>query len=171
MKRKATPLVIAAALFALGLGVAYAAIPDSQGVIHACYKTDNGQLRVVDSATCNSSELPLSWSQTGPQGIPGPQGLPGPKGDPGAPGVPGPSGLASVVRVQHTFETTDEVTGGDVAYPEGTTVLGGGGSGDDGMDLVESAPTATFEPHGWHVIGRMEPRVRPVASLWTSRAV
>lgn len=112
---------------AVAAGVAWATIPDGQGVIHTCFKTDNGQLRVVDSAACNASETPLSWSQTGPQGTPGPQGPPGPQGDPGAVGPTGPSGLASVIRVQQTFDTTAEVTGGDVACPEGTTVLGGAG--------------------------------------------
>jgi hypothetical protein len=93
---------IGAMVVAVATGVAWATIPDGQGIIHGCYKTDNGQLRVVDAASCNASETPLSWRQTGPQGVPGAQGPPGPKGDPGAPGAAGPSGLASVIRVQQT---------------------------------------------------------------------
>lgn len=68
-----------AALLAAG-GIAYATIPDSNGVIHACYKTTGGALRVIDSGAggaCNASETPVSWSQTGPQGQ---QGLEGPRG-------------------------------------------------------------------------------------------
>lgn len=60
------------------VGLAYAAIPDSQGVIHGCYRNSgllaNGQLRIIDgdSQTCNSNEAAISWNQTGPQGPPGP---------------------------------------------------------------------------------------------------
>jgi hypothetical protein len=52
-----------------------AGIPDADGVIHACYKTQNGTLRVIDDAveTCDArNETPLNWNQTGPQGPPGP---------------------------------------------------------------------------------------------------
>jgi hypothetical protein len=39
---------------ALAAGIAYAAIPDSGGVIHACFKSNNGQVRLVGSAAdCN----------------------------------------------------------------------------------------------------------------------
>jgi hypothetical protein len=57
-------------------GVAYASIPDSSGVIHGCYKTSNGQLRVIDTGlgqTCHN-ENAISWSQQGPPGPPGPAG-------------------------------------------------------------------------------------------------
>jgi hypothetical protein len=78
-------------------GVAYAAIPSSNGVISGCYAKQSGDLRVIDAdagKTCLSSELPISWNQRGPtgppgakgdKGDPGPQGLPGEKGDPGPP--------------------------------------------------------------------------------------
>ena len=76
-----------------------ASIPDGGGVIHGCYKTNQGTLRVIDTdqgQTCANSEAPLNWNQTGPagpQGPQGPQGPPGPKGDPGATYAAGP-GLA-----------------------------------------------------------------------------
>jgi hypothetical protein len=46
-----------------------AAIPDSGGVIHACYKS-NGALSVIDSATqtCAKNDTSINWNQTGPQG-------------------------------------------------------------------------------------------------------
>jgi hypothetical protein len=75
-------LVIVAALLAAG-GIAYATIPDGGGVIHACYQKNQGALRVIDTdkaQTCSSSETPLTWSQTGPQGQPGQQGPAGPTG-------------------------------------------------------------------------------------------
>lgn len=58
-------------------GIAYASIPlDSNGVIHGCYNSDNGALRVFgksrDSQQCNAGEKALDWSQTGPTGATGP---------------------------------------------------------------------------------------------------
>jgi hypothetical protein len=85
------------ALVALGGGIAYANIPDSSGVIHACYKSQNGQLRVIDTAkgeTCLPSETALTFNQTGIQGPQGPPGPQGPKGDTGATGPAGPAGPA-----------------------------------------------------------------------------
>jgi hypothetical protein len=82
MKRRHV-IALATVLIAVAAGGAYAAIPDNQGVIHACYKTDGGQLRVTDAATCNPSETSLSWSQAGPTGPQGPQGPQGPAGPPG----------------------------------------------------------------------------------------
>lgn len=74
--------------------IAYAVIPDSNGVIHGCYKTSNGSLRVIDSPAvqCDPrNETAISWSQTGPQG---PQGEPGPQGPQGPIGPQGPGGTA-----------------------------------------------------------------------------
>jgi len=53
-------------------GVAYAAIPDSEGVIHGCFNKQNGNLRVVESGgACRSSESAIDWNQQGPPGPPG----------------------------------------------------------------------------------------------------
>jgi hypothetical protein len=67
--------------YALGVLIgtaAYAAIPDSSGVISACYAKSNGGVRIIDAeagATCVSNkEQALSWSQRGPAGPPGPPG-------------------------------------------------------------------------------------------------
>jgi hypothetical protein len=65
-------------------GIAYASIPDSSQVFHACYKTNGGQVRLVDSASaCTASETATQWSQTGPSGPSGASGPSGPQG-PGA---------------------------------------------------------------------------------------
>lgn len=67
-------------------GVAFAAIPAADGVIHGCYNTSTGTLRVVESDDqCRSNEKPLPWNQSGQQG---PQGIPGPTG-PAGPAGPG----------------------------------------------------------------------------------
>jgi hypothetical protein len=54
-------------------GVAYATIPDEDGVIHGCRNKASGLLRVINSATesCTSSERALNWNQQGPKGDPG----------------------------------------------------------------------------------------------------
>jgi len=74
LRGKKWVIPVAGAVLALAAGIAYAAIPDNGGVIHACYKNVNGLLRVVDSASpaaCRQSETALSWNQ---QGVPGPPG-------------------------------------------------------------------------------------------------
>ena len=65
------PIGIAALVGGLTSAVVLAAIPDSGGIIHGCYKTSGGQtgaLRVIDSdigATCTTQESALNWSQSG----------------------------------------------------------------------------------------------------------
>jgi hypothetical protein len=62
-------------------GFAVASIPDSNGVIHACYVKGVGVLRVIDTDAgqhCASFEFPVNWNQTGPQGPAGPTGPAGP---------------------------------------------------------------------------------------------
>jgi hypothetical protein len=64
-------------------GVAYSAIPDGNGVIHGCYTSATGALRVIDteaSGTCRGGETALDWNQ---------KGLPGARGSQGAQGPPG----------------------------------------------------------------------------------
>jgi hypothetical protein len=81
--------ITAVAVVAIAGGVTYAVAEiGGGGVINGCYKSQNGQLRLIDPATdsCHPSETAISWSQTGPQG---PKGD---KGDPGPPGPPGPQG-------------------------------------------------------------------------------
>ena len=81
----------------VGGGVAYA-IPDQNGVIHGCYKTGDGKLRVVDTdkgESCLQSETSIDWGQTGPQGATGPQGPTGLQGLQGNQGDTGPQGPAA----------------------------------------------------------------------------
>ena len=86
---------IGAATVALIVAVALAAITiaQSSGVINACFKAQNGQLRLVSAAgQCLPSEQAISWNQVGPQGAQGPQGLQGPQGAQGEQGPLGPQG-------------------------------------------------------------------------------
>jgi hypothetical protein len=84
-------LGLAAALLLAASGTALAAIPALGGTITACYRTDGGQLRVINAEagqTCRRGEKTLTWGQAGPKGD---------KGDPGAPGAPGAQGPQGAV--------------------------------------------------------------------------
>jgi hypothetical protein len=89
-KFKLTAIVAVVVAVAAG-SAAYAAIPDGNGVIHACYwKGGGGQIRMIDTDAgqkCLATENALDWNQ------PGPQGAKGAKGDTGDSGQPGPDGL------------------------------------------------------------------------------
>ena len=95
--RRVALAVSAVAAVAVAGGVTYAVADiGAGGVINGCYKSQNGQLRLIDPATdsCHPSETSISWGQTGTQGPPGPQGPTGPQGPAGPQGVPGPQGPA-----------------------------------------------------------------------------
>jgi hypothetical protein len=87
MSKKLAAVVVGLAAIAAG-SVAFAAIPDGNGVIHACYGKPGsprpGAIRVIDpskSEACSSLENPLDWNQ---QGAPGEKGE---KGDAGSTAV------------------------------------------------------------------------------------
>ncbi len=77
-----------------GAGLAFGAVPGTNGAITACYRKVGGSMRIIDTATganCNRDEKSLAWNQTGPQG---PQGAIGATGATGAQGPEGPAGPA-----------------------------------------------------------------------------
>ena len=87
--RRVAMAITGVAVVAIAGGVTYAVADiGGGGVINGCYKSQNGQLRLIDPAadSCHPSETAISWSQTGPQG---PKGDKGDKGDPGASGASG----------------------------------------------------------------------------------
>jgi hypothetical protein len=97
MKNLKQSVITVVMLFVLIGVVAYATIPDANGVIHGCYKKSGGHLRVIDSdvSQCDMrAEIPIQWNQTGPQGPAGPQGLQGLQGPQGPQGPEGPTGPA-----------------------------------------------------------------------------
>ena len=58
------------AVFVGGLSsIAWASTPDANGTINGCYRTNGGDLRIVDTAnhadTCSNKETSLNWSQNG----------------------------------------------------------------------------------------------------------
>jgi len=74
--RLAARLTVSFVALVVAVGIVYATIPDSLGVIHGCYVKSTGTLRVIDSSLsrCKAFEHPLKWSVIGPQGPPGPAG-------------------------------------------------------------------------------------------------
>jgi collagen triple helix repeat protein len=93
--RRVALAVAAVAVLAIAGAVTYAVADiGGGGVINGCYKSQNGQLRVIDPAIdhCLPSETAISWSQTGPQGARGPTGPAGPTGLTGPRGPTGPQG-------------------------------------------------------------------------------
>ena len=69
--RRVALAITAVAVMAIAGGVTYAvADVGDGGVINGCYKSQNGQLRLIDPATdsCHPSETSISWGQTGTQG-------------------------------------------------------------------------------------------------------
>jgi hypothetical protein len=93
-------------------GIAYATIPDADGVIHGCYKTVGGGLRVIDTdagRACKEGETSLKWNVAGQQGPPGPPGISG----------------YEIVSAQTSNDTTDYKTL-IASCPAGKKILGGG---------------------------------------------
>jgi hypothetical protein len=148
MSRRAITVAVGLLLVAgLAAGIARAMIPDAAGMIHGCFKTKNGQLRVVQSANelCkkdvtmpqhtfgpNNEEL-LDWRQTGAPGAQGQQGPQGPFGQQGPQGDPGPDGLGVTgYRIVTQSGTTTKHQNGDAwgealaVCPQFTTLVGGG---------------------------------------------
>jgi hypothetical protein len=72
--------IVIGASIATAVGIAYAAIPDSGGVVHACYQnvtSANKPVKLLDTAkatACPSGWKPVTWNQKGAQGPPGPSG-------------------------------------------------------------------------------------------------
>jgi hypothetical protein len=133
-------------------GLAYAAIPDGNGTIHACVLNSQGQVRIVDpaQAPCKGNETALSWSQTGPTGATGATGAQGPAGP------TGPAGGLDHVQVVHVTAkaSSSGFATALINCPTGTTLTGGGAGvlglvGDDqgfGPRITESVP---FNPNQW----------------------
>jgi hypothetical protein len=73
-RRASLPAGLCCAMTSLAPALAVAAIPDADGVIHACYEAHPGNdarlgsLRVLSSAdACRRNEVYLTWSQQGPE--------------------------------------------------------------------------------------------------------
>ena len=128
----------AISLLIASASIAYAAVPDSAGVIHGCITTRTGALRVIDTeatpaGTCSAGkERPITWNAQGIQGAPGQRGTDG---------APGPAGSISATYVRTT--NAGVATSGTVQCDTGDIVTGGGANSDG--SLVDVFPfTAGF---------------------------
>lgn len=135
--------VLTAGLVLLSASAAFASIPDAGGVIHGCYDSVNGQLRVIDDSTqtCRQAETAIQWSQTGPRGPQGPIGATGPQGAVGATGPQGPEGPQGPAGPQGPQGTagTSSAIAYARSYPNCIT-----GEGCRQAGLPEVAPSGTF---------------------------
>jgi len=128
-------VVLVAAL--LGAGVAYAAIPGPDGVIHGCYSTGlgSGALYVIDSEEeCPMGYAALNWNQTAPAGLAGYEVL--------SPGF--------VIVGPHSAHTHSA----SLECPVGKVVLSGGGDGSSKPQADGTGWDFTFA-HG-HVFENAE---------------
>jgi hypothetical protein len=121
--RRVALAVTAVAIVAVAGCVTYAVADiGGGGVINGCYKSQNGQLRLIDPATdgCHPSETAISWSQTGPQGLKGPQGPAGPPG-PGTQTISGLVGLRGATLFGKGFTARRTAVGNyTLTFPAGT---------------------------------------------------
>lgn len=120
MNRKSIAALVGAGTLLASAGVAVAAIPDSDGVIHACHSKNSGALRVSDTGTCKSTEIGLSWNNVGPAGAVGAEG---PKGDQGDPGTPGVSTALKAGKRETTNVANTDVHIVSLTVPAGSYVL------------------------------------------------
>lgn len=70
--RRTRVAVVAAALFALAAGIAYAAIPSADGTYHACVQQGSGLVHVIDPATqaCDAEhQTAIAFGAQGAAGI------------------------------------------------------------------------------------------------------
>lgn len=148
--RTLTAAAVAGGMVLAG-GVAYAAIPASDGTITGCYTTANvrlgspkGSLRVVDDAAqCRKTEQALTWNQTGPKGDPGPEGPQGEKGDKGDPGAPGTSQafratghLINVPRAEGGVVVSKTVPAGSYVVTASVRAIASGSAPDEVLEIV-----------------------------------
>lgn len=127
--RSRVAVAVAASVITLAVAgsLAAASIPDSNGVIHACYKPSTGAVKIVVSASnCGKGEVHLSWNHTGPAGKDGRDGT---DGQDGADGAPGNLALAGKQCPNGSF-----VTGFDAGGELQCGMPAGSGSGGTGSD-------------------------------------
>jgi hypothetical protein len=157
--RRVAVAVAAVALVAIAGAVTYAVADiGGGGVINGCYKTQNGQLRVIDPATdhCRPSETPISWSQTGPPGPTGPTGAQGPTGPTGAQGPTGPTGAQGPTGPQGLTGDTGPTGAQGPTGPQGPAMpwalVNADGTLRRGSHVVATNPLPAFGAGSYEVV-------------------
>jgi hypothetical protein len=138
MRRWQAIVGVAVVGLVVGAGIAWAAIPDSNGVIHTCLKNNNWRVIDAPAESCASGETPLNIN---------------------------PGAVHAVIRTEthtihpgegHTF--TAHCHAGEVATGGGWRLVGPVGAPDITTqgDVPQSSspePSAGEIPTGWKVIG------------------
>ena len=156
-------------------GAALAAIPDGNGIIHACRKVEGGALRVVAKASaCRHGERSLAWNQ---RGATGPAGPAGPEGATGAQGPQGPAGpglasfdslaglgctiggQAGAISIDYDGSGLAQIhcvagTGGDAVIRINEFSVGTEGALGDEFVEVANAGTGAVDLSGWKLVYR-----------------
>jgi hypothetical protein len=68
LRTGAVGLVLASGLAVVTGALAFASIPDANGVFHGCARTSTGALRIIDTGkgqSCKASETAVSWDKAG----------------------------------------------------------------------------------------------------------
>jgi hypothetical protein len=144
--RRVAGVVALGLMLALIGGIAYAAIPDANGVIHGCYHNVSGNLRVVDPATsCLPSETAITWNQSGQQG---------------------PPGLSGYEQKSHQmFLVPNQVAEVTVNCSAGKKVLGGGFDIETPTDVKvfssEPVVAGNLSDHSWSVLAQNTGTIGP----------
>jgi hypothetical protein len=138
-KTKIAAIAAGIAAVAAAGSVAFAAIPDGNGVIHACYGKPGspkpGAIRVIDpskSEACSSLENPLDWNQAGQAGSPGVSGY-------------------EVVTSDPSVVAAGAFGSASATCPGGKNVLGGGYGSAALLETTQSAPSGSSS---WHVTAK-----------------
>lgn len=130
VRRWRRSLLVAFGLVLATAGIAYATIPDSNGVYTACMLKDTGTIRLIDPSItgttllnhCTQSEQQITFNAkgqpgpagpAGPAGPQGPAGLAGKDGAPGPAGPPGPAGAAGSAGANGVSPTVAQLGPGD----------------------------------------------------------
>ena len=128
-------------------GVAYAAIPDGNGVYTACMLNKVGTIRIIDPSTqhCSAAlETQITFNAKGPKGDPGTNGTNGTNGTDGTDGKDG----VSVTSAAEPAGTNCANGGSRFTAADGNVTYACNGSngadGEDGTDGGSGAP--------WHII-------------------
>jgi hypothetical protein len=159
-------------------GAALAAIPDRDGVIHACRNVHSGAVRIVAKASaCRSGERALAWNQRGAAGPTGPAGPAGPQGAAGAQGPQGPAGAglasfdslaglgctigeqAGTISIDYDDAGLAQIrcvadTGGDAVIGINEFSVGVEGALGDEFVEIANTGTATADLSGWKLVYR-----------------
>jgi hypothetical protein len=124
------PLAIAAGVLIVAItSVAYATIPANDGTITGCYKTVNGDLRVIDNGAgqaCHQDEQTLTWNQTGPTG------------------PTGTTPALTITRVKNSLIANAGLAQVNATCPAGYELTGGASGTDSQSQLVSEGPGADF---------------------------